>query len=430
MVWHADFATQVSVPEFAFGEVAFVDDVALMLHAPSNAMLEPALGQVADAFTRAARKRGLEVNWEPGKTEILWRPTGPGSKAIRQRLASNGAVMPCTIADQEVPLRIVDSYKHLGTWVQANGSHAKEVKARISAARSVWGALAKPFFRKRHVPSTTKSMVFQAISGSRHQYQVHAWVGVTDGELDTWADALRPMLASLARGPLQTLKAFHFSVTVIAGLAGILPPQDALHLARLRYLKRWLQQCPSALWTFLCEDDAPTSWLARCRQSLDWFRAHYPHATPVTASAPLLDCLTFVALDANWRGRLCQAALACRSFRRAHALHVCHQAEFDNEFLTTGAQLPQKTTTVTPAWQCQLCEQHFGSARALATHSYQRHGYKDVRMSGTLQLVHFVLPVVWNFMVDLVFPAIYEHKSNVSAPCRPATYRGRCPKMG
>lgn len=192
--------------------------------------------------------------------------------------------------------------------------------------------------------------MFKAITCTRHLFNAHVWVGVTESELARWEDQLRPMFAMLARAPLRGLKPFQFSVAILAGLARLLPPGDSLHLARLRYLKRLLRQCPLALWTFLCQDTSSTAWLAQCRQSLDWFAVHYPHVTGISASATIEQCLTFISLDDSWKGRLRHAVLACKRFRHAQALHVCHIAQFEQEFRSIGAVLPQTPPLPLDVW--------------------------------------------------------------------------------
>eukprot|EP00438_Fugacium_kawagutii_P008683 Skav210826 [mRNA] locus=scaffold1597:393139:398030:- [translate_table: standard] len=198
------------------------------------------------------------------------------------------------------------------------------------------------------------------------------------GELDKWADALRPMIASLVRGSLQGLAPYLFSVDELAGLANLLPPQQALHLARLRYFKRFLKVCPSALWTMLVQDESDHGWLALCRQSFTWLCQHYDYPLPVQADASILDWLQFVQLDASWHGRLRTAAAACRHFFRAKAEHHCQVAQFEREFVQMGAQLPAADTTIqTLPWECGLCGVRFATSRGLAIHAHKKHGYRD-----------------------------------------------------
>jgi len=368
-----------SVGSCAFGELAFVDDCAVMLHAPNNAQLQQAVWGVLQAFINAARKRGLELNWGEGKTELLWAPSGPGSKVIKQQLARDGACLHGMLDGAACQLRVVSAYKHLGTWLQTGSHHAREVRARISAARSGWGSLLESFYRRKEVPSAMKRLVFSTVTGARHLYNAHVWTRVTDKDLTHWHEGLRPMLAVLVRKQLQGLPAFKFNINVLAGLAQMLPPHDALHLARLRYVQRMMTLCPDAFWTFVLEDSSPISWKQRCMQSFRWFLTHYDHQCPVNTDSTFLEWVQFIRLDQAWKGRLKTAATACRHFHHAKAMHALHIAMFEREFVTTGAVLPLSHANETPeSWECDQCGQSFATVRALSTHAYKRHGYKDI----------------------------------------------------
>eukprot|EP00438_Fugacium_kawagutii_P009494 Skav200304 [mRNA] locus=scaffold4329:95264:100090:- [translate_table: standard] len=375
---HEDFTTTVDLPTFGFGELAFVDDCAVLIHAPDNDRLMRATACIAKAFAVAAAKRGLQINWKEGKTELLWRPDGTGARQLRQDFATKGAFVPAEPGESPPTLRVVDSYKHLGTWMQTRGLHSREVGARISAARSGWGPLARSFYSRKAVSSTTKVMVFRMVTGARHLFHAHVWTGIKDQDLQCWAAALRPMLATLARGLLRGLPHYSFSVELLAGMVGLLPPDAALHLARLRYLHRFFKLCPPALWTMLWEDTSACSWLSRCRQSLAWFCYHYDHPLPLDPDRPLVEWIQFIQLDGNWKGRLRTAATACVHFFRAKADHALHIALFDREFARLGAQLPDLDPPSDPRpWQCGLCEARFAHSKGLAVHSYKCHGYRD-----------------------------------------------------
>eukprot|EP00438_Fugacium_kawagutii_P032596 Skav236462 [mRNA] locus=scaffold1758:561243:563189:- [translate_table: standard] len=186
------------------------------------------------------------------------------------------------------------------------------------------------------------------------------------------------MLASLVRGRLQGLPPFHFSVETLAGLAGLLPPMDALHLGRLRYFKRWLRCCPSALWTMLVQDEHADGWLALCRSSFAWFLQHYDHPLPLQPDSKVESWIQFILLDPNWTGRLRTASVACLHFRQAKAEHVLHLALFEREFTRIGAELPlQDVPSVQLPWECGLCNERFATSKGLAIHAHHKHGYKD-----------------------------------------------------
>eukprot|EP00438_Fugacium_kawagutii_P002720 Skav222422 [mRNA] locus=scaffold2890:171634:188316:+ [translate_table: standard] len=381
----ADFATWQDPPPAGIGDVSFVDDCAILIHAEHNDALEQLLRVVLQTFTSQAARRGLVVNFEAGKSEIVWSTIGPGARAARQRLAASGHWFAW---DPDVPassVRVVHAYRHLGTWIQASNSHRREIIARGSAARQSWGPLARSFYGHRAVSTSTKAKVFHALSLSRFVFQAHVWCGVTAKELQSWTSHLRAPLLQLLRRPLHGLRAFELSTPVLAGLLGVLPPADLLHVARLRYFGRFLRMCPPMLWNWLSAlFQSGLGWLSDCVDSFRWLTTFYRAASLPSADAPLADWVTWVRLDAAWRGRIRTAAAQCLRYHQRLAEHRVWQVRFRQTLAQAQVQLPSDVPAPpSPEWCCEVCAATFSSRRALATHAYKVHGYRaEVRYYG------------------------------------------------
>eukprot|EP00438_Fugacium_kawagutii_P003175 Skav208866 [mRNA] locus=scaffold6901:57030:59888:+ [translate_table: standard] len=373
----ADYTTWSSPPDTGVGDVSFVDDCAVLLHGCDNEMVQGLISTVVSTFVRLAAKRGLTVNFEPGKSEVLWTPVGKGARRARQQLALSNHLLVWDSSSQ-ASVRVVDSYRHLGTWLQASNLHAREVLARGSAAKQSWGPLARTFYGKAAISQATKARVFHALSISRFVYNAHVWSGVTSKELDRWTVQLRPPLLQILRSQLRGLPGFKFDTETLASLLGVLPPQALLHLSRLRYLQRLLRHCPPMLWNWLQDllsNDC--GWLSDCRASLRWFALHYPTRLVPAADAPLDVWLTWVSLDSSWKGRLRTAAANCLRYHQRNAEYMLWQARFASLLQHAGAILPSEVPAPPePLWQCDFCTAQFATRRALATHAYKQHGYR------------------------------------------------------
>ena len=257
-----DFEKFENIPCPAYFDVSDVDDVVFAIHGFSNDDV-CAIAQVCvDAMQEAAGKRGLQINFEVGKTELLWTIRGSKTRATKERLARADSQITWETEGKEKSLRVVHSYKHFGTWVQEKGKHSKEVQCRGNAAKSSWGPLARPFYRKKHVAAHTKVRVFEALTYSRFLFGGHVWIGICEKELDKWQNSIRLPLYSLVKGLTCGFPPFQLSVDHLAGLAGLVSPCDALHAARLRYVKRFLRQGHQ----MLCNHDVG---LEKCSRQLD-----------------------------------------------------------------------------------------------------------------------------------------------------------------
>ena len=372
------FDATTPIPCPAFLDVSYVDDCVFVLHGHSNDEVEDIATKIVSAMCKSAGSRGLLINFEAGKTEILWKIQGQGSRQKKLQLAAQDSSIQWIDEDVQRSLRVVSAYKHLGTWVQLGGQHLKEVRSRGASAVASWGPLARSFYSKRQIAFATKTQVFGALTMSRLLYNSHVWTGVTAKQLEQWQNTLRKPLYSLVKGRLFGLPPFKFDVATLAGIAKLLPPVDALHAARLRFLKRLLDTCQQTLWNMLWDTKSVSGgWLALVVESLQWLKTFCPCKLPIPADAPILDWIAFVQLDRAWKGKIKAAIRSCVTFRHETARQVVWQEQFDRFLHEHGVQQPGKVNEDSvPQWECDKCQMRFGSKRALAMHSHKVHAYR------------------------------------------------------
>ena len=246
-------------------------------------------------------------------------------------------------------------------------------------ARSAWGALHRPFYCKSTVADRTKLQVFQATSMSKHIYNAHTWSKISPADLNNWIQKLRPMLYSFAREFLHGQAPFKFSIEVLAGIIQFLSPLDQLHISRLRYLKRLTRYCPAVLWRVLCEvQSEPHSWIAHCRQSLQWFQKFHKKAPNLPVEAPFYQWTLAASEDISWTGKLKKAAWSCIQLRYSEAQYAIWLDHFEVQFVTAGGVIADRLQVPTEEWRCEICSEQFGSKRALAMHAHKKHQYRKI----------------------------------------------------
>ena len=363
----------------AYLDVSYVDDVVVAMHGFTNEDIRSMSMACVDAFRVAAWKRGLLLNFEPGKTELLWSIRGAGSKTVREKLALDGDVLCWSDAGESTELRVVKTYKHLGTWVQEKGKHGKEIKQRGSATAASWGPLVKPFYRKKQIALATKTRVLASLTVSRLLFNAHVWAGVNQDEFERWQNSARQPLYSIVKGLTHGIAPFRLTVEHLAGLAEMATPCDLVHAARLRYLKRFMANGHQMLWNLTWDSrSAKYSWLDLCRESLTWLKTFCPHKLPLADDSDFVDWLQFIMLDDMWKGRVKAALKSCKSYRHAYAVQHVWELHFENQMQAVGVPPIQVPIRQTASWECQLCGQTFRDKRALAMHSKHQHGYKTL----------------------------------------------------
>lgn len=367
-----------SVPSAGFAEIAFVDDVAYVVHAPTPDRTLSLVQSILSVFKDAAAKRGLCMNFEDGKTEVILNVVGPGSQAFKTQLWHDMKGRIPVVTEKGVCMvNAVHQYKHLGSFLQEKALIAKDRSCRVADARKAAGALIRPFFAKSQVSLSTKATVFAALVSSRHLYNVHTWAWVSEDEVDRWACGLKDMVRKLLRLPCHKADWFQLTTEDLYALAGLDAPLDCLHAARLRYLRRAIKVAPPLLWKLLWNTHSATSWFSCLKQSFAWFQQHYPHPKFDFPSS-IEDWLALVAIDGSWKGRVKAALTACRQFRIRQAEGKKWTLMFEHQLRGLGGGQERDAAVQGAGWKCGACGAKFRSKRAVAMHASQMHGYKQV----------------------------------------------------
>eukprot|EP00435_Cladocopium_sp_Y103_P007844 s1133_g2.t1 len=377
---HHDFTLFSEPPTLAWWEIAFVDDCAISIRAENNNELLELVKIATAAMVTSARKRGLVVNFDTGKSEVMLNLVGAGTRQLKESLAANNFQIDIEVESDRYRLRSVFAYRHLGTWFQQSGKQQRDARYRLSLAKQSWGPLVKPFFSKPQISIATKIQVFSSLIMARYCYNVHTWAMPTEGVLQEWNNALRPLLYPLVRRFLRGLPPFRFGIETLCGLLNMLSPVDQLHLNRLRYLQRLLKTCTQSLWNMLLsvrDDERP--WVAQCCQSLKWFAKFYGPKFGLTDRSNFHDWIAAVRIDRAWKGRLRRAAQSCIQYRLAEAEAAVWQCYVQQELLQHGGiEVPPVEDAIVQRWKCDLCDAEFASKHALATHCTKAHGYRKL----------------------------------------------------
>ena len=122
-------------------EVAFVDDVAALLSAPSAALLVELLPSFIEELCLGLVSLGFRVNWSEGKTEAFVSLRGKGSHERRQRIAEAGNVLPINPACGASSVRLVSTYKHFGSMLDSEAGVAPDVSVRSQRAMSSYAPI-------------------------------------------------------------------------------------------------------------------------------------------------------------------------------------------------------------------------------------------------------------------------------------------------
>ena len=126
-----------------------------MAHKPGD------LQAMLNSFSDASKQFGLSISLE--KTEVLF-----------QRAPNSVAPQPAIFID-DVELKVVNSFKYLGSMISVDGSLDKEIAYRISKASQALGRLRNRLLNHHNVTLDTKLKVYRAVVLPSLLYGCETW---------------------------------------------------------------------------------------------------------------------------------------------------------------------------------------------------------------------------------------------------------------
>ena len=136
-------------------ELQYADDCALVADSPN------VLQTVLTFVTKFYRKLGLNINI--GKTEVMELTTPHISRS------------PTIFEIDGIPLKLVPTFKYLGSHISSNCHLDDELSYRIGQATRAYGRLSHKVFHNKNISLSTKVMVYNAMVLSSLLYGSETW---------------------------------------------------------------------------------------------------------------------------------------------------------------------------------------------------------------------------------------------------------------
>ena len=114
-----------------------------MAHKPGD------LQVMLNSFSDASKQFGLTISL--GKTDVLFQ------------CAPNSVAPQPAISIDDVELKVIDSFKYLGSMISSDGSLDKGISSRISKASQALGCLCNRLLNHHNVTWDTKLKVYRAV---------------------------------------------------------------------------------------------------------------------------------------------------------------------------------------------------------------------------------------------------------------------------
>lgn len=157
--------------------IAWMDDVAICLTASFATELVPLIQDTTKIVHAAFQRRGLTLNLDKGKTELIVMFRGPGAVAQRTKLFDIEGQPTITTATSThiLSVRVAASYRHLGVRFAMNLDYDQEVNARVGSAHQAFVQMQKTIFGNKAIPLQGRLILFQSLVMSRLLYGCATW---------------------------------------------------------------------------------------------------------------------------------------------------------------------------------------------------------------------------------------------------------------
>ena len=147
----------------------FVDDDTVLLCADSPSQLIDKICEATRIYVDTARKFGLTLNFDKGKTEALvsWGRKGRSQVLAHEAVIHQNGALSLKILGQVQPLRLVSENKHVGTWVSSAASPQRDIYHKVAGATTGYLQAVSAVFSKKQYTRELRIRAMQALVESR-----------------------------------------------------------------------------------------------------------------------------------------------------------------------------------------------------------------------------------------------------------------------
>ena len=358
--------------------LGWVDDLAVPMMTLNPQQLPSLIQQVTTLVHRACAKRGLELNFKPGKTEVVCGFRGSGAVDMRRQYLIEHAGH-IALTEPPVLLRMVGTYEHLGMQFSQSGSVGQEIRVRVGKACSAHRTIRKGILQNKRVSVHARIRLAEALlvpillhgSGSWPRLNHQSFVKV-QAVLLTW-------FRSIANDGFWNTT----QMTDLDFLASLRIPdlKTRLHKSRLLYAFQMMMHGPSPLLDHISAVDMhdPMEWTHALREAIQWISVLDDR---MRVDAPLRMTIEEVF---DWLRRHSHYGPDCvrRAYRRHKHLEyqMFETRQLHNTLkdiaLASGVQFHAETTSASQSFSmftCDDCDASFPSQQHLAAHRWRKHG--------------------------------------------------------
>lgn len=355
--------------------ITWADDVTILADTDDATQLLPKLKATSEAMINRLLSYGMTPNMKAGKTEAVVTPRGKNALQTRRLLFTE---MKCAIPldtkmEEDVSLRLVPKYKHLGSYIAHASKQRPEIQQRVAQGHQTMKDYRTKLYHNPRVPLKQRIAVMRATALTATTYNIGSLGNMTQHDEKLWHHGVMGLYRKAMARIIPYKQLQHMTDEEVLIQADALSPLEELKLARLRAYAHYVQRNHPFHWMILGHE---RQWLELVQDDLKWMYGQIRGFTQHPEPCHDLDYWhQFIRTRyGRWQGvlrRVTRHSILQRKLR--HEVRVAHQQIL--ELLDEAGVSVTKTYTQTTetSYRCLVCDTTFGSYRGWAVHTFKKH---------------------------------------------------------
>ena len=358
------------------GVVAWADDVAILVDTHDAELLQGKMVATAELMIHRLLSFGMMPNMGQGKTEAIATPRGRHALKVRRELFNQqkGLLQLNTSMEDQVFLRLVPRYKHLGSYIVHGAHNRPELLHRLAQGQQSMKAYRNKLYSNTSVPLKQRIEIMRATAMTATMYNMSSMGPLNKKDQKLWHHGVLTMYRRLMYRLFPYNDIRHMTDTQVLCLVQQLSPAEELRVARLRAFGQYAQRDNDFHWSILGLEE---KWLEQIKDDLGWMYSYIAGLTCHTR--PLDDWEHWYEFSRHhpkkWKRLLKRVATTAILQRKLRA--EVHDGQ--KQILTLLGQhgvpiLMTEHTQRTEDFYCTICDKDFSSYRGWAVHAFKAHG--------------------------------------------------------
>ena len=351
----------------------WADDLAVFIWSRSASDLLPKTRFVATTLLDAMALRGMDVNLEKGKTEIVPHFLGKGAHMVKRNIYRHAdpVVELDTRYMGKVFVRLVSTYKHLGTVFAVAGRMSAEIRQRLGHAKRELRRFRKQVYSNSALAPERRVTIFCSLVLTGLLFDIAVWPRLQKQELQHFEQGIVGLYRSLALA-IWGEDALSWRSERITAKLQLSDATTLLRVARLRHLQHLCLRGDQYIWAFLHLEE---TWLRMVHEDLEWMQQQIPRRVPqVPPEDDWVPGRQDMDLGRRWKYNIKMA-------QRHHDFQNTKNSDWQEwhrqilyVFRDEGLWDDRLITTRTEMNACMRCQRCFKSDQAWSVHAFKIHG--------------------------------------------------------